>query len=122
MRVTFDSVSFPKKEVIVSGAESYLADPKFSFLVQRLRAICINQATKMQVPIERLEISVKRDQEEHWIELVLHIFVPLNMEQSLALWDAIGDAIQQWAGYLPVEQARVLAEQIGVFVEPLEAV
>lgn len=99
-------------------AQSYLGDPNIRSVFNRLVAICVNQVIYSGASIERLELTTKRSQEERWIELVLRVVVSLNIPQSLALWDAIGEAIQRWSGYLPARQSSILTDRLAVFVEP----
>jgi hypothetical protein len=86
---------------------------------RRVIHLCVEQARRMHVPIEKLQVSVKRSWEGEFNELVLQAFVKANLPQSLALWDAIGDSVQNWGKKQPVRRRRLLEEKYAVFVEPL---
>lgn len=99
-------------------ARSYLTDPNFKQAFERVVAICLSVALQVGIPVEGLELATKRSQEERWIELVLRLIVPLNIPQSLAFWDAIGDAIQRSVQAWPGRLSTIVAERLAVFVEP----
>lgn len=103
---------------IAQEARQHLGDPSVAFIFERLVPLCINQANLAGVPIERLELTTKRSREEHWLELVLRVFVPLTAAQGLGLWDALGDTLERWSLKLPPRESAILAERFAVFVEP----
>ena len=86
---------------------------------RRVILICIEQARWMHVPLNKLQLSIRRSWEGEFSELLLQVFVHANLPQSLALWDAIGDSIQRWARRQPTRLRRILNEKYAVFVEPL---
>jgi hypothetical protein len=80
--------------------------------------LCVEEAQRMHVPIEKLQVSVKQSWEGEFNELVLQAFVKANLPQSLALWDAIGDSVQRWGEKQSPKRRRLLEEKYAVFVEP----
>ena len=77
-----------------SEAEQWLNGDLKSINEQAL-LISYHEARRMHVQISKAEIRVKRSWEGEFSELVLQVFAEVNIPQSLALWDAVGDTIQQ---------------------------
>lgn len=69
------------------------------------------------MPVEKLEIGLKRSYEEDWIEVVFRVYVKANAAQAMAFWHAIGSAIDRWRPSLAPLPQRLLDEQVAVFVE-----
>lgn len=108
------------KPSITSEARGYLRDPDTKFIYENLVALCAREAMVKSVSINRAELATKTSEEDEWTELVLRIFVPVDIPRSLDLWDAIGDAIQTWSQQLPEHQQTILADKFAVFVEPMK--
>jgi hypothetical protein len=86
---------------------------------QRVMLLCMEHARRMHAPIKKLRLSVRRSWEGGFNELLLQVFVRLNIPQGLALWDAIGDSIQRWSRRQSPRLRRILNEKYAVFIEPL---
>ena len=99
-------------------AQDWLTDD-FHAINKHVVRVCAAEAKKMQLPIEKLRLTLKQSWEGEFSELVLQVFVNADVPKSLALWDAIGDAIQHWGEKQPAGLKRLLEEQYAIFVEPL---
>jgi hypothetical protein len=86
---------------------------------QRVIRICTEEAQKKHLPINKLQLSVKRSWEDDSAELLLQVFVEADLPQSLVLWDAIGASIQRWGEKQAPRRIRLLNEKYAVFVEPM---
>lgn len=80
---------------------------------------CVQESNRMHLRLKNICLTVKRSWEGEFSELVLQVFAEANLPQSLALWDAIGDAIQDWGKKQSVRLRRILDEKYAVFIEPL---
>lgn len=110
---------WPPVTQISPEAQSYLRDPNVKHVVDVALAKASNQARVMGAPVERVALSIKHSREERWVELLLQVFVPLNIPQSTALWEAIGDAMDSWMRWAPKRQADFATQRFAIFVEPL---
>lgn len=104
---------------VTPEAKPYLADD-LDFINRRVATLCIEQAARMHVSIEKMLVSLKRSWEGDFLEVVLQVFVEANIPQSLALWDAVGSAIERWETWQDAKVRRLLNERFAVFVEPLQ--
>ena len=76
-----------------------------------------SQARRMGVDIQGVRVFRKHSWEEDFSDTVVQFFVDTDFARSLALWDAIGDALGRWQAQQPQRLRKILAEDFTVFVE-----
>ena len=76
-----------------------------------------SQARRMGVDIHDVRVFRKHSWEEDFSDTVVQFFVDTDFARSLALWDAIGDALGRWQAQQPQRLRKILTEDFTVFVE-----
>ena len=76
-----------------------------------------SQARRMGVGIQDVRVFRKHSWEEDFSDTVVQLFVDTDFARSLAVWDAIGDALGRWQAQQPQHLREILTEDFTVFVE-----
>ena len=76
-----------------------------------------SQAHRMGVGIQDVRVFRKHSWEEDFSDTVVQFFVDTDFARSLAVWDAIGDALGRWQAQQPQHIRKILTEDFAVFVE-----
>lgn len=106
-----------RPDVKIDADASRFLVPESLELRKGLLGLIDRQAAEANLRVNTIRLSVKKDYEEDWDELLFTVFVDTGEDEAMALWESIGDAIMKWRSGISSDPQRILDEQIAVFVE-----
>ena len=96
--------------------QAYL-DGDAAIVYEAILHLSLIQAQRMGIGIQNVRVFRKHSWEEDFSDTVVQFFVDADFARSLALWDAIGDALGCWQAQQPQRIRKILTEDFAVFVE-----
>ena len=92
-------------------------DGDAAIVYEAILRLSLIQARRMGVDIQDVRVFRKHSWEEDFSDTVVQLFVDTDFSRSLALWDAVGDALGRWQAPQPQRIRKILTEDFAVFVE-----
>ncbi|GEM_PF-7031032 len=85
-------------------------------IAEGISAIILAKLSQNPIRTRELVLCAFSDPKEDWKEVVFQVHVAASPEQANALWDEVGNAIDQWRNRLSEEDADLLCERFSVDV------
>ena len=96
--------------------QAYL-DGDAAIVYEAILRLSLSQARRMGIGIQDVRVFRQHSWEEDFSDTVVQLFVDTDFARSLALWDAIGDALGRWQAQQPQRIRKILTDDFTVFVE-----